>query len=55
MLDQLDQLKEIKLSDEDLQGLYMYLAMNYENFSQDEKAYWNIIMEILDPEYNYED
>jgi FKBP-type peptidyl-prolyl cis-trans isomerase (trigger factor) len=54
MLEQLEQLKEIELTEEDLQAMYMYLAMNYETFSEDEKLYWNIIMEKLDPEFAYE-
>ena len=48
-------IKDIELTEEDLDGLYMFLAMNYENFTEDEKLYWNIIMEKLDPNFKNEE
>jgi hypothetical protein len=50
-----ESIKDLQLTDEDLQGLYIFLAMNYENFTEEEKLYWNIIMEKLDPEFHNED
>ena len=40
------------LTEEELQGLYMYLSMNYEGMSNEEKKYWYQLMNELDPEYN---
>ncbi len=41
-----------KLTEEELQGLYMYLSMNYEGMSNEEKKYWYELMNELDPEFN---
>lgn len=48
-------IKDIELTEEDLDGLYMFLAMSYENFTEEEKQYWNIIMEKLDPDFQHEE
>lgn len=46
---------EKELSEEQLQALYIYIAMNYESFDDGEKEYWKLIMEKLDPEFNNEE
>ena len=48
-------IKDIELTEEDLEGIYMFLAMSYEDFSDEEKLYWNIIMEKLDKNFNNEE
>lgn len=50
----LESIKDIDLTEEDLDGLYMFLAMNYDTFTNEEKQYWNIIMEKLDPDFKNE-
>jgi hypothetical protein len=39
------------LTEEQLQAIYVYLSMNYDEMTVDEKLYWNIALEKLDPEY----
>jgi arsenate reductase-like glutaredoxin family protein len=41
-----------QLTEEELQGLYMYLSMNYEDMNNEEKKYWYELMNELDPEFN---
>lgn len=47
-------IESIELTEDQLQAIYMYLAMSYEDMSNDEKLYWNYVLEILDPEYGKE-
>jgi succinate dehydrogenase flavin-adding protein (antitoxin of CptAB toxin-antitoxin module) len=45
-----------QLTEEELQGMYMYLSMHYEQMTQEEKNTWIILMNELDPEFsNIED
>jgi hypothetical protein len=41
-----------ELTEEELQGLYMYLSMHYEELTEEEKKNWTLIMMELDPEFN---
>ena len=40
-----------QLTKEELQGLYMYLNMHYEELTSEEKKNWSLIMKTLDPEF----
>lgn len=40
------------LTEEELQGLYMYLSMHFEEFTQEQKNVWILLMKQLDPEFN---
>ena len=45
-----------QLTEEELQGMYMYLSMHYEQMTQEEKNTWIVLMNELDPEFsNIED
>jgi hypothetical protein len=44
-----------QLTEEELQGLYMYLSMHYEEFTEEEKMNWTLVMKELDPEFNDQD
>ena len=41
-----------ELTEEELQGLYMYLSMHYEELTEEEKKNWTLIMMELDPEFD---
>jgi FKBP-type peptidyl-prolyl cis-trans isomerase (trigger factor) len=41
-----------KLTDNQIQALYMYLSMNYEEMDSDEKKAWYYIMQKIDSEFN---
>lgn len=43
-----------ELTEEQLDALYIYLDMNFEDMSDDEKMMWKNLLEKLDKE-NYED
>jgi hypothetical protein len=43
---------ENKLTDEQIQALYIYLSMNYESMDEEEKKVWYTIMEKIDSEFN---
>ena len=43
-----------EISEEQLEALYIFLSINWETFTDDEKEYWKTIMEKIDPEFNYE-
>lgn len=45
---------EKELTEEQLDAIYIFLSMNWETFTEEEKEYWKIIMEKIDPEFNYE-
>jgi len=49
-----EQHQEIKLKESELQAMYAYLALSYDSMSKEEQKDWNLLMEILDPEYNEE-
>jgi hypothetical protein len=45
-----------QLTEDELQGIYLYLSMYYEQMTQEEKNTWIILMNELDPEFsNIED
>jgi hypothetical protein len=41
-----------QLTDDELQGIYLYLSMYYEQMTQEEKNTWIMLMNELDPEFN---
>lgn len=41
-----------KLTDKELQALYIYLSMQFENMSDSQKLLWIETMKSLDPEFN---
>jgi hypothetical protein len=41
-----------KLTEDQLQALYIYLSMNYESMDENEKKAWYLIMEKIDKEFN---
>ena len=43
-----------EISEEQIEALYIFLSISWETFTEDEKEYWKIIMEKIDPEFNYE-
>jgi hypothetical protein len=43
---------ENKLTDDQIQALYIYLSMNYESMDEEEKKVWYTIMEKIDSEFN---
>ena len=43
-----------EISEEQIESLYIFLSISWETFTDDEKEYWKIIMEKIDPEFNYE-
>lgn len=47
-------IKNLELTEEQLQAIYIYLSMTYEEMTKEEKLYWNYVLEILDPEYGTE-
>lgn len=50
----MQQLEEIyfeKISEEELDAIYLYLALHYDEMSLDEKLYWNYLLEKIDPDY----
>lgn len=46
--------EQLKLRENEIQALYAYLALSYDGMTQEEKNDWNILLEIIDPEYNEE-
>ena len=44
-------LDDSKLTDNQIQALYMYLSMNYENMDEEEKKAWYYIMQKIDIEF----
>jgi hypothetical protein len=47
----LKKIDEIELNQEELDALYAYLSMFEETMTDEEKAFWSIILEKKDPEY----
>jgi hypothetical protein len=41
-----------ELTEEEIQGIYMYLSMHYEQMTQEEKNTWIVLMNQFDPEFN---
>lgn len=40
------------ITEEELQGLYMYLSMHFEGLTQEQKNTWILLMKQLDPDFN---
>ena len=40
------------LTEEEIQALYIYLSMQFENMSDQQKMLWIETMKTLDPEFN---
>jgi hypothetical protein len=49
-----DNIEHQEISEEQLEALYIFLSISWETFTDDEKEYWKIIMEKIDPEFSYE-
>lgn len=45
----------LELTEDQIQAIYIYLAMHYDEMQDGEKLYWNYIMEKIDPEYAKQD
>lgn len=45
------EISENKITEEELQALYLYLSMNYENMTREEKMVWFEIMKRIDKEF----
>jgi hypothetical protein len=45
----------LELTEEQIQAIYIYLAIHYDEMQDSEKLYWNYIMEKIDPEYGKQD
>jgi hypothetical protein len=45
----------LELTEDQIQAIYIYLAMQYDEMQDSEKLYWNYIMEKIDPEYGKQD
>jgi hypothetical protein len=41
-----------QLTEDELQGIYLYLSMYYEQMTQEQKDTWIMLMNELDPEFN---
>ena len=41
-----------QLTEDELQGIYLYLSMYYEQMTQEQKNTWIMLMNELDPEFN---
>ena len=50
-----EKIEQLEVTDEQIQALYMFLSLNWESLTDDEKQYWRIIMEKIDPEFNDEE
>jgi len=44
-----------ELSEEQIEAIYVYLSLTYEDMTSEEQLYWNYILEKIDPEYEKED
>lgn len=50
--DFINALKDLSIDEKDLDGIYAYLAMFNDDLTTQEKAFWSVILEKFDPEYN---
>ena len=41
-----------QLSEQELQGLYIYLSMQFDQMSNEQKLFWIETMSHLDPDFN---
>ena len=49
-----DSIEHQEITDDQIEALYIFLSINWETFTEEEKEYWKIIMEKIDPEFDYE-
>jgi hypothetical protein len=49
-----DNIEQQEISEEEIEAIYIFLSISWETFTDEEKEYWKIIMEKIDPEFNYE-
>lgn len=49
------QIDESKITEEQLESLYVYLSMTYDTMTDDEKQAWYYIMQKIDKEFNEHD
>jgi len=49
-----DELGGKQLSEKEIDAIYMYLDMNFDSMSEDEKIFWTEILSKIDKEF-YED
>ena len=49
-----DNIEQQEISEEEIEAIYIFLSISWETFTDEEKQYWKIIMEKIDPEFNYE-
>ena len=45
----------LELTEKELEAVYIYLALHYEEMQDIEKINWHYIMEKIDPEYGKQD
>lgn len=43
-----------KITEEQLEALYIYLSLNYDSFSDEEKMFWYEVMKEIDDEFKLE-
>ena len=49
-----DSIDHQEITDDQIEALYIFLSINWETFTEEEKEYWKIIMEKIDPEFDYD-
>lgn len=49
------EISDNEITEEQLQALYVYLSLNYDNMKEDEKVVWYEIMKKIDKEFNNHD
>ena len=54
-MQQQEEIEISEISQEQLQAIYVFLSINYEDMTTEEKLYWNYILEKIDPEYGNKD
>ena len=45
------EISDNEITEEQLQALYIYLSLNYDNMKEDEKVVWYEIMKKIDKEF----
>jgi hypothetical protein len=43
-----------KITEEQLEALYIYLSLNYDTFTNEEKIFWFEVMKEIDEEFKQE-
>jgi len=54
-MQQNEEIENIEITEEQIHAIYLFLSMNYDEMTIDEKLYWHFILEKIDPEYGTED